>query len=1073
MAGRGGRDPRRGYDGGYGYPRGGGGQGGTNRGRDGQRGGGRNGPRGGRFPGGRGVEPRRGGDVLGGGQGGGRGTAAAGGGLGRGGSELGSGSGTGGAWVLDVNDFPELGSGGNARARSAMAPARPPRPARPPAPASPPPPPPPPAPASPPPPPPAPAAKGIQDEGSSSSSWSVERIPYGEDEKEEPPATPIASSNKNKREEPPTKHRPMARPPGGGGPLSKGEKALKAELLTVKNELFEHESLQELSSAVAYDGERNLYTCAELPEDCIVPVSKFRVKDSSRTYIVSVKLKKPLPLSQLLEQRPGPRDVMQGLDVIVREASSFGKIVLGQGFYPQSGSEAISDSNIVALKGTQQSLKCTQKGLILCVDYSVLPCWKAGSVLDLVKTMKFMEYPLLEDQLKKLNNALKGLCVTVSHRKTEEKYTVKGLTDKPADQITFKDSKSGQTTKLIEYYKETYKKEIEHPMLPCLDLSKSKSKQNYVPIEFCNIPEGERYPVARLDDKKSDNKGEQEKPSTKTTLRKISIKVASSRKEEILDLVGNAQDGPCRGKIAQRFRISLDAAMMEVTGRILAPPTLELGTGTSRGQTFKFTIHQDDCQWNWKLKKYDKRVVAHGGTLNCWGVVDFSEGDLESKFIDKVVRKCSALGMVMTRKPCYEHVSNMEVLSDPKSLRDALIEAKRAAEEEDKKLQLLFCPMLNRCHGYKTLKLMCETELGIQTQCFLSTAAKLDEKRQDQYITNLALKINGKIGGSNMQLDPDSIPVVSAKDFMFIGADVNHPPPGNVSKDIPSIAAVVASVDKGASKYVTRIRAQYHRCEMIQNLGDICKELIGAYEKVNKKKPDSIIYFRDGVSDGQFDMVLNEELADMENKIMVGDYPKITVIVAKKRHHTRLFPKDRNQRQTKNGNVLPGTVVDTDVVDPTAYDFYLCSHKGEVGTSRPTHYYSLLDEHGFASDDLQKLVYNLCFVFARCTKPVSLATPVYYADLAAYRGRLYYEGMMMLQPAASAASASEAMMPAAQPQAAAAASPSSSAASSSEGMTASQPQAPAAEAASSSAGAADFRELPPMHGDLLNNMFFL
>ena len=40
----------------------------------------------------------------------------------------------------------------------------------------------------------------------------------------------------------------------------------------------------------------------------------------------------------------------------------------------------------------------------------------------------------------------------------------------------------------------------------------------------------------------------------------------------------------------------------------------------------------------------------------------------------------------------------------------------------------------------------------------------------------------------------------------------------------------------------------------------------------------------------------------------------------------------------RSGNCFAGTVVDRDVTHPTDHDFYLQSHAGILGTSRPAHY---------------------------------------------------------------------------------------------------------------------------------------
>ncbi|XP_020617428.1 protein argonaute-3-like [Orbicella faveolata] len=57
------------------------------------------------------------------------------------------------------------------------------------------------------------------------------------------------------------------------------------------------------------------------------------------------------------------------------------------------------------------------------------------------------------------------------------------------------------------------------------------------------------------------------------------------------------------------------------------------------------------------------------------------------------------------------------------------------------------------------------------------------------------------------------------------------------------------------------------------------------------------------------------------------------------------------------------------------------------GTSRPTHYHVLYDDNAFTADGLEQLTYQLCHVYARCTRSVSMPAPAYYAHLVAFRAR--------------------------------------------------------------------------------------
>ena len=213
---------------------------------------------------------------------------------------------------------------------------------------------------------------------------------------------------------------------------------------------------------------------------------------------------------------------------------------------------------------------------------------------------------------------------------------------------------------------------------------------------------------------------------------------------------------------------------------------------------------------------------------------------------------------------------------------------------------------------------------------------------------------------------------------------------------------MVASVDPAISRYVCEVRVQFrsdeetHVTEQILDMENIFTNLLKRFRQETNQPPQRIIFYRDGVSEGQFEMVLNKEITAMQRacvKLNPNFQPPMTYFVAQKRHNTRLFPKNPKDG-IRNGNILPGTAVDTDIVHPTVSSFFLASHEGIQGTTRPTYYVKLYDDNDLSADAEHALTYYLCHLYSRCERSVSYPAPTYNAHLAAFRARDHHNALL-------------------------------------------------------------------------------
>jgi hypothetical protein len=121
------------------------------------------------------------------------------------------------------------------------------------------------------------------------------------------------------------------------------------------------------------------------------------------------------------------------------------------------------------------------------------------------------------------------------------------------------------------------------------------------------------------------------------------------------------------------------------------------------------------------------------------------------------------------------------------------------------------------------------------------------------------LKFNLKASGINQTLDPLKLGIIGEGKTIVVGIDVIYPSPQ--SKGIaPSVARIVASIDKLLGQWPSALSIQESRKEIVSHLRDLFKSRLVLWRKHNGQLPENIIIYRDGVSEGQYQTVLDQEL---------------------------------------------------------------------------------------------------------------------------------------------------------------------------------------------------------------------
>ena len=573
------------------------------------------------------------------------------------------------------------------------------------------------------------------------------------------------------------------------------------------------------------------------------------------TYVMAIRVNQEI-LEWACNGRSGdlPQDSLEALNVVLKQApvSQLGWTSIGRSFFRPEGRTIDLGFGKEAWTGVFSTIRPhgwkDEKHhvlLTLNVDTSNKPAVKPmhlindGYIQEVLSSRKFgnvnLKAGLTPLQITALGKDLKELKVRyeVPDRNGVRKRNYRVNDVRKLEASKEKIIVDGELLSIVEYFKKQYNLSLKYPKLPCLHVG-ARDKTTYIPMEFCSLLSQPMPRKKKLPDE-----------AVAAMIRQTAVKPLD-RQRRIMEELKRNNSMYKTDPFAREFGINVAGEMTRLNGRILAPPSIEY-------RNKSVAAIREDNPGKWFMS--NNQLYVDGRTVRNWAVLDLAS--LSKQQLETVKTEFCKVGRSNGLQFSSSNPFTVQVkisMEEAAARMEEFLGRLKGKFNGQLELILIVLPF-KAGFLYDKIKRVGDLELHLVTQCCLSSNLFRKGEINRQVISNLCLKINSKLGGKNHVITQTNRSTILDRPVMILGADVSHPAPDSRGVK-PSIAAIVASMEPKAISYEVAVRVQEMGLdsneEVISDMKNVTKELLMRFYEANKgRKPEKIVMFRDGVSEGQ------------------------------------------------------------------------------------------------------------------------------------------------------------------------------------------------------------------------------
>lgn len=680
-----------------------------------------------------------------------------------------------------------------------------------------------------------------------------------------------------------------------------------------------------------FDGMSDLKTPTRLDNELTELFSRRR----SDGIMVSIKIKR------VQELAPNNPDLLRLYNTQMRRnLEHLDFVQINRHYFDKCAASSIPQHGLELWQGLVTAIGQHETGVMMVTD-TVHKVLRRDSVLDLlVQIMDTGRSNYRDEAIKKVTGAI---VMTPYNNKT---YRVDDIDWSQNPSCTF-DTKEGLKS-YVEYYKAQYEKDIRdlnQPLLVCRpkekDLRAGRTQNIYLVPELCvmtGLTDEMRANVAVMRDLAQHTRVEPPR-----------------RVRNLLEFIKRVNSDPHVCHEMDQWGLKFSDFLVDIGARVVNPERIIQGTHS-------YSYNASTADFSREMRDKQMHVAAQ---LDDWLVLLPSRDKRNGmEFVRNLMSVCPPMGIRINEPRIVE-------MDDDRG--GSYVRLLQQFATPDCKLALAVLPN-NRKDRYDIIKKQACVDMGLQTQVILSKTIG-NKKNVRSVATKVAIQLNCKLGGEAWCLD---IPLART---MVIGYDTYN----DSTQRGRSAGAFVASLNRTFTQWFSKVSFHNTHKELGSSLAlHLCVALKEYRMKNSGEMPERIIFFRDGVSDGQIPQVREWEIDQIIVSLATmfpGTEHKLAFVVVTKRISTRFFAPSG---QGSFSNPPPGTVVDSEVTRPERYDFFLVSQSVRQGTVAPTHYNIIYDTTGLKPDHMQRLSYKLTHLYFNWPGTIRVPAPCQYAHKLAF-----------------------------------------------------------------------------------------